>query len=134
MLSPVWPHCGKMSDGINISISTSTLIMVNSAHNGGKSPELAVCHSAARVVFTFTSRRPQSSVTHIHCSSLLLKELVVQLCLATRCGRSTFDLRGCITGTVNHFYCSLTLASPLCASETFSFQQMGKTDITINLT
>lgn len=35
---------------------------------------------------------------------------------------------------MNHFYCSLTLASPLCASETFSFQQMGKTDITINLT
>lgn len=51
MLSPVWPHCGKMSDGINISISISTLIMVNSAHNGGKSPELAVCHSAACLYF-----------------------------------------------------------------------------------
>lgn len=30
MLSAAWPRCGKMSDGINISRSTSTLIMVNS--------------------------------------------------------------------------------------------------------
>lgn len=44
--------------------------------------------------------------------------------------------RGHVSGTVNHFYCSLTLASPLflcpSARETL-FQQMGETDITINL-
>lgn len=64
----------------------------------------------------------------------ILQDPVVQFCLATRCGRNRFDLRGRVTGTVNHFYCSLTLASrlPLSARETL-FQQMGKTDITINL-
>lgn len=72
------------------------------------------------------------STTHSHSLPFLLHDPVVQFCLATRCGRIWFDFRGCVTGTVNHFYCSLTLTSSLSIRETL-FQQMGKTHITINL-
>lgn len=67
-----------------------------------------------------------------HHPSFLLQDPVVQFCLATRCGGIWFDLRGCVAGAVNHFYCSLTHTSFRATRETL-FQQMNKTHITINL-
>lgn len=100
----------------------------------GKNCDSNICVVELHVLLVFTLLLPLTDLIILftnHCLCFFFTRLQLNL-PGNRLWQESVRLRRCTTGIVNRFYCSLTLTFSLCAEETL-FQQMGETDITINL-